>query len=117
MFEFKLPTRLLFGRGSMRQLPDVVRDFGFRRSLLVTDRGLAATGYADLAAELLDSEVEVFRFDKFVEPDSETIERGRQTVASLNIDSIIGLGGGSSLDCAKAINFVLTNGGRIQDYL
>ena len=118
MFEFKLPTRLLFGRGSIRQLPDVVRDFGFRRSLLVTDRGLAATGYADLAAELLaEAEVEVFRFDQFVEPDSEIIERGRQTVASLNIDSIIGLGGGSSLDCAKAINFVLTNGGRIQDYL
>jgi alcohol dehydrogenase class IV len=118
MFEFKLSTRLISGCGSLARLRDVAREFGFRRSLLVTDRGLAATGYADKAAQLLsEAEVEVFRFDQFVEPDSETIEKGRRTVASLDIDSIIGLGGGSSLDCAKGINFVLTNGGRIQDYI
>jgi alcohol dehydrogenase class IV len=118
MFEFKLSTRLISGCGSLARLHDVAREFGFRRSLLVTDRGLAATGYADKAAQLLsEAEVEVFRFDQFVEPDSETIEKGRRTVASLDIDSIIGLGGGSSLDCAKGINFVLTNGGRIQDYI
>ncbi|HWL75318.1 MAG TPA: iron-containing alcohol dehydrogenase, partial [Burkholderiaceae bacterium] len=51
------------------------------------------------------------------DPDSNTIELGRSFAADLNIDSIVGLGGGSSLDCAKGINFVLTNGGRIQDYV
>ena len=40
------------------------------------------------------------------------IEAGRAFAAAHGIDSIIGLGGGSSLDCAKGINFVLTNGGR-----
>jgi alcohol dehydrogenase len=44
------------------------------------------------------------------------IEAGRRFAAPLQIDSIIGLGGGSSLDTAKAINFVLTGGGRIEDY-
>ena len=44
------------------------------------------------------------------------IEAGRDFAASLQIDSIVGLGGGSSLDCAKGINFLLTNGGAIQDY-
>ena len=44
------------------------------------------------------------------------VEAGRAFAAPLAIDSIIGLGGGSSMDCAKAINFVLTNGGRVQDY-
>jgi alcohol dehydrogenase class IV len=118
MFEFKLSTRLISGCGSLARLRDVARELGFRRSLLVTDRGLAPTGYADKAADLLnEADIEVVRFDQFVEPDSETIENGRQTVVSLNIDSIIGLGGGSSLDCAKGINFVLTNGGRIQDYI
>jgi alcohol dehydrogenase len=43
-------------------------------------------------------------------------ERGRDFAAPLRVDSIIGLGGGSSLDCAKGINFLLTNGGKIQDY-
>ena len=44
------------------------------------------------------------------------IEAGRAFAAPLNVDSIIGLGGGSSLDCAKGINFLLTNGGQMQDY-
>ena len=44
------------------------------------------------------------------------IEAGRNFASSLAIDSIIGLGGGSSMDCAKGINFLLTNGGRIHDY-
>ncbi len=44
------------------------------------------------------------------------IEAGPALVATHKIDSIIGLGGGSSLDCAKGINFLLTNGGRMPDY-
>ena len=44
------------------------------------------------------------------------VEAARDFAAALNIDSIIALGGGSSLDCAKGINFLLTNGGRVQDY-
>ncbi|HYP08407.1 MAG TPA: iron-containing alcohol dehydrogenase, partial [Bryobacteraceae bacterium] len=49
-------------------------------------------------------------------PDSNSAERGRALAADTGIDSIIALGGGSSLDCAKAINFLLTNGGSIRDY-
>ena len=44
------------------------------------------------------------------------VEAGRAHAASLGIDSIVALGGGSSLDCAKGINFVLTNGGTMRDY-
>ena len=44
------------------------------------------------------------------------MEHGHQWALPLGIDSLIGLGGGSSMDCAKGINFVLSNGGRIQDY-
>jgi alcohol dehydrogenase class IV len=51
-----------------------------------------------------------------VNPTSLMIEAGRNFAASLRIDSIVGLGGGSSLDCAKGINFLLTNGGVIKDY-
>ena len=62
--------------------------------------------------------IETFSFHDFgADPDSEAIERGRLFAADLDVDSIIGLGGGSSLDCAKGINFPLTNGGRIQDYV
>jgi alcohol dehydrogenase len=50
-------------------------------------------------------------------PDAAAVERGRAFAASRGVDSIIGLGGGSSLDCAKGVNFILTNGGRMQDYV
>lgn len=90
----------------------------FQRTLLVADRGMIACGYVDAAIKLLrQSHIEVFLFHDFSEnPDTNMIEAGRAFAASCNIDSIIGLGGGSSLDTAKGINFVLTNGGTMKDY-
>jgi len=49
-------------------------------------------------------------------PDTGMVEAGRAFAAHLGIDSIVAIGGGSSLDCAKGINFVLTNGGTMRDY-
>lgn len=118
-FNFQLRTRLIFGAGAFERLGELARDLSFRRTLLVADRDLASVGYVDQAAKLLrDAGIEVFAFHDFTaDPDSATIELGRSFAAPLNVDSIIGLGGGSSLDCAKGINFLLTNGGQIQDYL
>lgn len=117
-FDFQPRTRLIFGDGSFARLGQVAPELGFRRSLLVADQGLMATGYVDRATKLLtDGGIEVFTFHDFdVNPDTAVIESGRTFAATLEIDSIIGLGGGSSLDCAKGINFLLTNGGRMADY-
>jgi alcohol dehydrogenase len=61
--------------------------------------------------------VEIVRFHDFeANPDTRMIEAGTDFAASQNIDSFIGLGGGSSMDCAKGINFLLTNDGRMADY-
>ena len=117
-FDFQLQTRLIFGAGSIGRLGELARELGFRRTLLVADHGLLASGHVDEALAPLQSvRIEVFRFHDFeVNPDTRMIEAGRAFAASLSLDSIIGLGGGSSLDCAKGINFLLTNGGRMQDY-
>jgi alcohol dehydrogenase len=79
---------------------------------------MIACGYVDEAVKLLtQAHIEVFSFHDFSEnPDTNMIEVGRAFAAPLQIDSIIGLGGGSSLDTAKGINFVLTNGGTMKDY-
>ena len=116
--EFKLRTRLISGEGVFEQLGSHARELGFKRALLVTDRELFNVGYADQATTLLrKNNTEVVSFHEFsADPDSDAIELGRAFAAEQNIDSIIGLGGGSSLDCAKGINFLLTSGGRIQDY-
>ena len=117
-FDFQPRTRVLFGADKFATLGDLVRELGFCRTLLVADHGMIACGYVAEAIRLLaQANIEVFPFHDFSEnPDTNMIEAGRAVAASLNIDSIIGLGGGSSLDTAKGINFVLTNGGTMKDY-
>ena len=117
-FDFQPRTRVVFGAGVIERLGDVARELNFKRTLLVADHGMSASGHVDEAVGPLQrAGVEVFRFHDFeVNPDTRMVEKGTASVSSLNIDSIIGLGGGSSMDCAKGINFLLTNGGRMADY-
>ena len=118
-FDFQSRTRVIFGAGAIDRLGELARELGFRRTLLVADHGLVASGHVDEAlAPLHAAGIEVFRFHDFdVNPDTQMIQAGRDFTAPLQIDSLIGLGGGSSLDCAKGINFLLTNGGAMNDYL
>jgi alcohol dehydrogenase len=117
-FDFQPRTRVIFGAGTISRLGELARELGFKRTLLVADHGLVASGHVEEAiAPLRNASVDVIRFHDFeVNPDTNMVETGKRLAAPLQIDSIIGLGGGSSLDCAKGINFLLTNGGRIQDY-
>jgi alcohol dehydrogenase len=117
-FDFQPRTRVIFGAGAIGRLGELARELNFKRTLLVADHGLVASGHVDEAVgPLQKAGVEVFRFHDFeTNPDTRMIEAGTSLVSPLKIDSIIGLGGGSSLDCAKGINFLLTNGGRMADY-
>ncbi|MBM3776443.1 MAG: iron-containing alcohol dehydrogenase, partial [Acidobacteria bacterium] len=102
----------------LARLPSLARGLAFRRTLLVADPGIRAAGHVDATARLLESGgIEVHRFHDFgSNPDTRMVERGRDFASPLEVDSMVALGGGSSLDCAKGINFLLTNGGRVQDY-
>ena len=118
-FDYQPRTRVVFGAGAIERLGELAREQNFHRTLLVADRGLVESGHVDEAlAPLRQAGIEVVRFHEFeVNPDTRMVEAGRQFALPLDIDSIIGLGGGSSLDCAKGINFLLTNGGEMRDYL
>ena len=117
-FDFQPRTRVVFGAGVLVRLGELARELNFKTTLLVADRGLVDSGHVDEAlAPLHAAGIEVVRFHDFeANPDSTMLQAGRDLAASARIDSIIGLGGGSSLDCAKGINFLLTNGGQIEDY-
>jgi alcohol dehydrogenase len=117
-FDFQPRTRLIFGAGTISELGTVARELGFRRALLVADHGLVASGHVDEAVTpLQQAGIDVVRFHDFeVNPDTRMVEAATAFVATQNIDSIIGLGGGSSMDCAKGINILLTNGGSMADY-
>ena len=117
-FEFHLPTRLVFGSGAIDRLGPLARELGFSRPLLVTDRGLRDAGHLERAlGHLRDAGVEAAVFDACeANPDGAMVDRGVGFAAACRPDGVIGLGGGSPLDCAKGINLLLTNGGTIADY-
>lgn len=117
-FDFEPQTRVVFGPGVVGQLGTLTRDLGGRRVLLVTDRGLREAGHEKRGLDaLLAAELEVTVFDD-VEPNPTTddVDRCLTVARQAEIDFIVGLGGGSSMDCAKGTNFLLTNGGEMKDY-
>ena len=117
-FDYQPRTRVVFGAGVIERLGEVARELNFKRTLLVADHGMVASGHVDEAVGPLEKAgVEVVRYHDFeVNPDTRMVENGTAFVSPLNVDSIIGLGGGSSMDCAKGINFLLTNGGQMAQY-
>jgi alcohol dehydrogenase len=117
-FDFQLRTRTVFGAGSVLQLGELSKELGFTRTLLVADRGLVDSGHvAEAVTPLKAAGIDVIEFHKFdVNPDTAMVEAGANFARPLQIDSLIALGGGSSLDCAKGINCLLSNGGQMRDY-
>jgi alcohol dehydrogenase len=97
----------------------MARELGGSRVLLVTDKGLADAGHEQRALEVLTAaKLEVTVFDGVhANPTTLDVDRGLEAAKRANADLIVGLGGGSSMDCAKGVNFLLTNGGRIEDYM
>ena len=117
-FQFFLRTAVVFGAGTVERLGELAQQLAMTRTLLVADPGLLTSGHVDrAAASLAEVGIAVTPFHDFgVNPDSNMVEAGRQVAAVAAVDSIVALGGGSSLDCAKGINFVLSNGGTMRDY-
>ena len=109
---------MLTGAGSLDRLGELASELGFSRALIVADAGLAEAGHLEHARASLDAAgVDTIEFSEFgPNPDADMLEAGRRYAEGKGIDSIIGLGGGSSLDCAKGINFLVTQGGAIHDY-
>jgi alcohol dehydrogenase len=108
---FRVPPIIHYGEGALGELGETARQLGFRRVLLVTDSGVVRLGVAGQARELLESAgVSVTLFEG-VEPDPtlRNVEEGLATLHRADGDGIVAVGGGSSIDCAKAIAVRSTN--------
>lgn len=112
------PVHVEFGCGVISRLGELARGASARRVLLVGDRGVLAAGHLDCAARLLaETGVLVTTFVDIGEnPTTADVEAGLAVARSAEIDLFVAVGGGSVMDCAKAINLLLTNGGAIRDY-
>ena len=117
-FDYHALTRVVFGAGTLTQLGDLVRDLGGKRVLLVTDPGLEAAGHPQRALESLrEAALEVWLFDGVeANPTTLHVEAGLKAAQAHRVDFLVAIGGGSSMDCAKGINFLYTNGGTMADY-
>ena len=117
-FEFRAPTRLVVGPGSVGRLGELARELGAARVLVVSDPGIVEAGHTAAGIESLEeSGLATAMFSAFTEnPSSREVEAGAAFAREFRPDLLVGLGGGSSMDCAKGINFLVSRGGRMQDY-
>jgi alcohol dehydrogenase len=117
-FDYHPLSRVVFGTGALSGLGELVRELGGERVLLVTDPGLEAAGHPQRAlAALAQAGLEAFVFDGVEEnPSTRHVEAGLAAARQHQVDFLVAVGGGSSMDCAKGINFLLTNGGTMAHY-
>jgi alcohol dehydrogenase len=117
-FDFHYLTRVIFGNGQLARLGELTRELGATRVLLVTDPGLEAAGHPKRALNSLrEAGLETWVFDGVEEnPSTKHVSAGLKVAQQHKIDCLVAVGGGSSMDCAKGINFLLTNGGEMSDY-
>ncbi len=108
---------MLFGPGQRRQIPQIAAGYG-RRCLLVTDARMASTPeFQEIAAQLGAAGLTVFLYDGAL-PDlpRANVMEAAAAQAGRDIDVIVGIGGGSSMDLAKSVSAVLAHGGDVRDY-
>jgi alcohol dehydrogenase class IV len=119
IFRYELPTVIEFGNGSIKGIASHVKSLNGTKVLLVSDPGVQKAGMTDRLTEGLKREDIPFIIYNEIEPepDIEGVMRAKNLAAAENCDCVIGLGGGSALDTAKAVGLMLGNDGHIRDYV
>ncbi|WP_053214436.1 L-threonine dehydrogenase [Pseudomonas sp. Q12-87] len=115
---FFIPAVNVMGLGCLDEAMTAIRNYGFRKALIVTDTGLAKAGVASKVAGLLAlQDIDSVIFDGAKpNPSIANVELGLGLLKESQCDFVVSLGGGSPHDCAKGIALCATNGGHIGDY-
>lgn len=117
-FQYGIPSQVTFGAGCSKQAGDMLARLNVKNVLCVYDEGVKSAGIIDkVIKSLKDSNINVTEFDGVLpNPPEEIIEKGVNVARKANVEAIVAVGGGSSIDAAKAINILLTNEGPISKY-
>ena len=115
---FHNPGQLLFGRGAVGQLGEIAGQLGARRALIITDKTLVDAGLVEqVCSPLAGSDIDVEVFDGGEpEPPIHAVNAAIEMARDTKSDLLLGLGGGSNMDIAKAAAIVLAHGGAVKDY-
>ena len=117
-YSFFSPTRLVVGRGSRSQIPDLLSQKEAKRPLIVTDKGLVGAGVVELVTAHLDAAgITYAMYDGVLpNPPIKVVEECVHAYSEGACDSLIIVGGGSSIDTAKCAGVIASNGGEIASY-
>jgi alcohol dehydrogenase len=117
-YRFYMPPVSFMGIGCLNDLGEELKNLGFKKALIVTDKTLVEIGLVNKLTHILDSvKINYVIFDETKpNPTVKNVEDGLKMLKENDCDFIISFGGGSPHDCAKGIGLVATNGGSIKDY-
>lgn len=117
-FNFFVKSNITFGRGAVEKLPEMIENYGIKNLFVVYDNGVKAAGIADkVLAQIEKANIEYTIFDKVIpNPTNEVVEEAAAIAKEAKVDGFVAVGGGSSIDLAKAVNVLMTNPGKISDY-
>jgi alcohol dehydrogenase class IV len=112
------PRLLLVAGGAVRQVPEVLGKFGFSRPLVVTDPFMVRSGHVQNCLDpLVAAGIAVTVFsDTVPDPTDIVVEAGVEELNKGDYDCLIGFGGGSPIDTAKAMTILAMGGGKMRDY-
>jgi len=117
-FIFELPTRIEYGIGASGKLVDAIKQLNAEKVLVITDKGIESSGL--LSGILRHLTQNKMKFDVFsaveANPKDYNVHEGTKLACGLEADCLVALGGGSPIDCAKAIAVAATHGGDIREY-
>lgn len=118
-FSFAGAKKIVFGNGSFATLPEHLAELKVSRPLVVVDRNLAETGFGEKLSGLLEkAKIGYVLYDKTEpEPPLELADEGAKLALKKKCDGVVGIGGGSAMDLAKAISVLAANKGKAEDYL
>lgn len=117
-FNFCVKSNIIFGIDSIKEIGNVLGKYDLKKIMLVYDAGVKFAGISDLVlAEIEKMGLDIVVFDKVIpNPTNEVVEEGALIAKESGVDGFVAVGGGSSIDLAKAINVLVTNIGKIGDY-
>jgi alcohol dehydrogenase len=118
-FSFTGAKKIVFGSHTFEQLGDHVREWGGKKPFVVVDRNLAAAGYEQKIEDILSAaKMKYVLYDKVEgEPPLEVADDAAGSARAGKCDAVVGIGGGSAMDVAKAVAVIVTNKGKAKDYL
>jgi 1,3-propanediol dehydrogenase len=118
-FQYSQPSTVIFGRGAISALGEKIKELGCKKAMCVYDEGTEKAGIAGKAMDSIRAAgIEVVGFNGVIpDPTVDVVNKGGDVAKANGVDCLVGVGGGSSLDTAKAISVLLTMPGKAEDYI